>query len=204
MSRYTGPRLRKLRRLGLPLAGLTRKSAQKRPYAPGQGGQNRRPRFSESRMPSLEKQKIRFNYGIGERHLRRFMIEAKNSREPTGTVLLRLIEQRLDNIVFRMGIAPTIPAARQLVAHGHILVNGHRVDIPSYRVLPGYRISLREKSQKLEAIEVSIAQPSLRLPPFLSFNPAKREGCMESLPNRDDIPIQVDEQLVVEYYAQRL
>ncbi len=204
MARYTGPRLRKVRRLGVPLAGLTRKSPRKKTYPPGHGAQGRRSRASEFRRRLLEKQKIRCNYGLGERQLRRLMIEAKNEREPTGIVLLRLLEQRLDNVIFRMGLAPTIPAARQLVAHGHVLVDSGGVNIPSYRVRPGQFISLRQKSQKKEHILASIAQPSLRLPPFLSFNPGTLEGRMEALPARDDIPIQVDEQLVIEYYAQRM
>ena len=204
MARYTGPRLRKIRQLGVPLVGLSRKSAQKRPYPPGQGAQNRRTRFSEYRRRLLEKQKIRFNYGLGERQLRRLMIEAKNAREPTGLVLLRLLEQRLDNIVFRIGLAPTIPAARQLVLHGHVYVDAKRVNIPSYRFQIGQELSIIPKSRKMEAITISIAQPTLRLPPFLSFEPANFQGRMESLPTRDDIPIQVDEQLVVEYYSQRM
>ena len=204
MARYTGPRLRKIRQLGVPLVGLSRKSAQKRPYPPGQGAQNRRVRFSEYRKRLLEKQKIRFNYGLGERQLRRLMIEAKNAREPTGLVLLRLVEQRLDNVVFRVGLAPTIPAARQLVRHGHVLVNGKGVNIPSYRFQIGQELSVHPRSCKMEAILTSVAQPTLRLPPFLSFEPANFQGRMESLPGRDDIPIQVDEQLVVEYYSQRM
>ena len=203
MARYTGPRLRKIRQLGVPLVGLTRKSA-KRPYPPGQGAQNRRVRFSEYRKRLLEKQKIRFNYGLGERQLRRLMVEAKNAREPTGLVLLRILEQRLDNVVFRVGLAPTIPAARQLVLHGHVLVDSKRVNIPSYRFQVGQTLSLSSKSCKMESVLESVAQPTLRLPPFLSFEPAKFQGSMESLPTRDDIPIQVDEQLVVEYYSQRM
>ena len=177
---------------------------KRRPYAPGQSGQARRPRISEYKKRLLEKQKIRFNYGVGERQLRRLFIEAKNSREPAGLILLRLLEQRLDNVIFRTSLAPTIPAARQLISHGHILVNEKKVNIPSFRVKPGDKISLREKSRKLEVIEVSLAQPSLRLPPYLSFESTSFSGQMVSLPIRDDIPIQVDEQLVVEYYAQRL
>ena len=204
MSRYTGPRLRKIRNLRVPLVGLTRKSPKNRTGPPGQVGQNRRPRFSEYRRRLVEKQKIRFNYGIGEKQLRRLMVEAKNSREPTGLVLLRLLEHRLDNVVFSLSLAPTIPAARQLVAHGHILVDGKRVDIPSYRLQPKQIVSVRVKSQKLDSILASIAQPSLRMPPHLSFDATKLEGGMESLPTRDDIPIQIDEQMIVEYYSQRM
>lgn len=204
MSRYTGPRLRRVRQLGVPLAGLTRKSAQRHPYPPGQGARTRRFRISEYKKRLTEKQRVRYNYGVHERQLRVLMAQAKNSREPTGLVLLRLLEQRLDNIVFRLGFAPTIPAARQLVSHGHVLVDQKYVDIASYRVHPGQNISIRDKSKQLDCIQASLEQPSLRMPPFLSLDTTSLEGCMEFLPTRDDIPIQVDEQLIVEYYAQRL
>jgi small subunit ribosomal protein S4 len=204
MARYTGPRLRVIRRFGVALAGLTRKSAQKRPYPPGLGAQNRRQKFSEFKKKLYEKQKLRFNYGVGERQLRNLMTEAKKSHEPTGLVLLRLLEQRLDSVVFRLGIAPTIPAARQLVAHGHIEVNGHKVNIPSYRVRPGETIGVRVKSRGLDAIKACVENPALRLAAYLSFDPSTMTGKMETLPVRDDITIQVEEQLVVEYYAQRL
>ncbi|MBX7057857.1 MAG: 30S ribosomal protein S4 [Leptospirales bacterium] len=204
MAHYNGPRLRIVRRFGVPLIGLTRKSTQKRPYPPGMGAQNRRQKFSEFKKKLYEKQKLRFNYGVGERQLRNLMSEARHSHEPTGLVLLRLLEQRLDSVVFRMGFAPTMPAARQLVGHGHIEVNGQRVDIPSYRVRPGDVISVCEKSRKLEAISNCLQSPTLRLPGYLSLEPSAMTGKMESLPQRDDIPIQVEEQLIVEYYAQRL
>jgi small subunit ribosomal protein S4 len=204
MARYSGPRLRIVRRLGVALAGLTRKSGQKRPYPPGQGAQNRRQKFSEFKKKLYEKQKLRYNYGVGERQLRTLMTLAKTSHEPTGLVLLRLLEQRLDNIVFRLGIAPTIPAARQLVGHGHIEVNGRKVDIPSYRVQPGDEVGVRAKSKKLDRIVASVEMPALRLPTYLTFDSAELKGAMANLPIRDDVPIQVEEQLVVEYYAQRL
>lgn len=204
MARYSGPRLRIVRRLGVALPGLSRKSTQKRPYPPGQGAQNRRQKFSEFKKKLYEKQKLRYNYGIGERQLRKLLTMAKNSREPTGLVLLRFLEQRLDNVVFRMGLAPTIPAARQLVAHGHIEVNGAKVDIASYRCQIGDEIAVRAKSKKLDRIVASIESPALRLPSYLVFDAAEQKGSVAALPVRDDVPIQVDEQLVVEYYAQRL
>ncbi|MCR9143258.1 MAG: 30S ribosomal protein S4 [bacterium] len=204
MARYSGPRLRIVRRLGVALPGLSRKSTQKRPYPPGQGAQTRRQKFSEFKKKLYEKQKLRYNYGIGERQLRKLLVMAKNSREPTGEVLLRLLEQRLDNVVFRLGIAPTIPAARQLVAHGHIEVNGAKVDIASYRCQIGDEIAVREKSKKLDRITASVEAPALRLPSYLTMDNGELKGAVATLPIRDDIPIQVDEQLVVEYYAQRL
>lgn len=193
-----------VRRLGTPLVGLTRKSTQKRPYPPGQGAQGRRQKFSEFKKKLYEKQKIRYNYGISEKQLRALMQEAKRSHEPTGLVLLRLLEQRLDSVIFRMGLAPTIPAARQLVRHGHIEVNDRKVDIPSYRIKPGMKIGLREKSKNLEAIKVCLENPTLRLPVYLIWDSSAMNGKMETLPQRDDIALQVEEQLVVEYYAQRM
>lgn len=204
MANYRGPRLKKMRRLGTTLVGLSRKSTQKRPYPPGQGAQNRRTKFSEFKKKLFEKQKLRFNYGVSEKQLRRLMEEAKNSREPTGTILLRLLEQRLDNVVFRLGLAPTIPAARQMIAHGHMMVNGGRVDVASFRVKPGDQVSVREKSRGMDAVTAAIENPTLRLAEYLSLDVSNKSGKMEALPGREDIPIQVDEQLVVEYYAQRL
>ncbi len=203
MSRYTGPRLRIVRRLGTDLPGLTRKIADRRPYPPGQHGQRRR-RFSEFKKQLYEKQKIRFNYGLTEQQMRNLFLEAQRSKEPAGEMLLRLLEQRLDNVVFRAGFAPTIPAARQLVVHGHIEVDGRKTDRPSYRIEPGQEVAVREKSKNLERIEDSIAQPSLRPPSYLELNADKRVSRMTSLPSREDVPVQVDESFVVEYYSPRL
>lgn len=203
MARYTGPRLRIVRRLGTRLPGLTRKLAEHRPYPPGQHGQGRQ-RFSEFKKQLYEKQKLRFNYGLNERQLRNLFTEAQRSREPAGVVLLRLLEQRLDNIVFRLTLAPTIPAARQLIVHGHVLVDGHKVDRPSFRVKPGMEISIAPKSRKVEAIKNSIESPVLRIPGYLTFDAGSFTGKVEALPTREDVPIEVDEQLVVEYYSPRL
>ncbi len=203
MARYTGPRLRIARRLGTDLPGLTRKLADRRPYPPGQHGKGRQ-RFSEFKKQLYEKQKLRYNYGVGERQLRNLFVEAQASRDPAGVVLLRLLEQRLDNVVFRLGLAPTIPAARQLVVHRHIMVDGRIVDRPSFRVTPGHEITIKPKSRDLEVIEESVAAPTLRLPGYLSFDANSLTGRMESLPGREDIPVQVQENLVVEYYSPRL
>lgn len=203
MSRYTGPRLRIVRRLGTDLPGLTRKIADRRPYPPGQHGQRRR-RFSEFKKQLYEKQKLRFNYGLTESQMRNLFVEAQKSKEPAGQQLLRYLEQRLDNVVFRCGIAPTIPAARQLVVHGHIMVDGRKTDRPSCRIKPGQEIAVKESSRNLERIEESVAQPSLRPPTYLEFDKDKKVGKMTSLPSREDVPIQVDETFVVEYYSPRL
>ena len=203
MARYTGPRLRIVRRLGSDLPGLTRKIADRRPYPPGDHGQGRQ-RFSEFKKQLYAKQKLRYNYGLNEQQLRNLFVEAQRSREPAGMMLLRLLEQRLDNVVFRAGLASTIPAARQLVVHGHVLVNGRKVDRPSFRVEPGMQISLREKSRNLSIVEESSASPSLRVPAYLSVDANTRIASMDQLPSRDDVPVQVDEALVVEYYSPRL
>lgn len=203
MARYRGPRLRIARRLGTDLPGLTRKLADKRPYPPGQHGQGRQ-RFSEYKKQLYEKQKLRFNYGIGERQLRNLFTEAQRSKDPAGLVLLRFLEQRLDNVVFRLGLAPTIPAARQLVVHGHFLVDGRKVDRPSYRVAPGQEITVRLRSRNTAAILESVANPALRLPGYLSFDAKTLTGRCLSLPSREDVPLQVAENLVVEYYSPRL
>ena len=203
MARYTGPRLRIVRRLGTHLPGLTRKSAERRPFPPGQHGQGRQ-RFSEFKKQLYEKQKLRYNYGLGERQLRNLFTQAQRSKEPAGTVLLRLLEQRLDSVVFRLGLAPTIPAARQLVVHGHIMIDGRKVDRPSFRVKPGMEISVRPKSRKLDIVTESVASPSLSIPGFLSLDSKTLTGRMEALPQREDVALSVEEQLVVEYYSPRL
>ena len=203
MARYTGPRLRIARRLGTDLPGLTRKLADRRPYPPGQHGKGRQ-RFSEFKKQLYEKQKLRYNYGVGEKQLRNLFVEAQASKDPAGLVLLRLLEQRLDNVVFRLGLAPTIPAARQLVVHRHIMVDGKLVDRPGFRVKPGLEITVKPKSRDMDAIAESVAAPTLRLPGYLSFDQNSLTGRMESLPSREDIPVQVQENLVVEYYSPRL
>ncbi|MEM9245565.1 MAG: 30S ribosomal protein S4, partial [Cyanobacteria bacterium P01_F01_bin.153] len=148
MARYRGPRLRVVRRLG-ELPGLSRKTP-KRAYPPGQHGQGRRKR-SEYAIRLEEKQKLRFNYGVSERQMLRYVRKARRASGSTGTVLLQLLEMRLDNTIFRMGLAPTIPAARQLVSHGHILVNERRVNVPSYQCREGEVITVRKRdaSRKL-------------------------------------------------------
>lgn len=203
MARYTGPRLRIARRLGTDLPGLTRKLADRRPYPPGQHGKGRQ-RFSEFKKQLYEKQKLRYNYGVGERQLRNLFVEAQASRDPAGIVLLRLLEQRFDNVVFRLGLAPTIPAARQLVGHRHMMIDGKIVDRPGYRVAPGQEITVKPKSRDMDIIEESVAVPTLRLPGYLSFDEGTLTGRMESLPSRKDVPVQVQENLVVEYYSPRL
>ena len=151
-----------------------------------------------------EKQKIRFNYGLGEKQLRRLVSDARRSQLSTGDKLMELLERRLDNVVFRAGFAPTIPAARQLVNHGHFQVNGRKVDIASYRVRIGEVISLKEKSQNLECVAVSMENPSLMSPDWLDLNRNQLTATVSSLPTIESVPFPLDIQLIVEYYARLL
>lgn len=201
MSRYRGPRLRVVRRLG-ELPGLTRKSP-KRQYPPGQHGQGRRKR-SEYAVRLEEKQKLRFNYGITERQLLRYVRRARRSPGSTGQILLQFLEMRLDNTVFRMGMAPTIPGARQLVNHGHITVNGRRVDIASYECRPGDVIGVRNRDASRKLVEQNLQFPGLaNLPSHLEFDKAKLEGKVNSVIEREWIALQINELLVVEYYSRQ-
>jgi small subunit ribosomal protein S4 len=201
MSRYRGPRLRIVRRLG-DLPGLTRKSAR-RAYPPGQHGQARKKR-SEYAIRLEEKQKLRFNYGLTEKQMLRYVRRARRVTGSTGQVLLQLLEMRLDNTVFRLGMAPTIPAARQLVSHGHVTVNGRVVNIPSYQCRPGEAIGVANREQSRKLVETNLQYPGLaNLPTHLEFDKNKLEGRVNSLVEREWIALQVNELLVVEYYSRQ-
>lgn len=203
MSRYCGPRLKKVRALGVPLPGLSRKQPDKRSGSPGeQGTFRRRRRVSTYRLQLVEKQKIRFNYGLSERQLRRIYHEAARLPGETGVNMLQLIERRLDNVVARAGFAPTIPAARQLVSHGHVTVNGRKVNIPSYRLRVGDVVSLREKSRNLKVVEEQLLHGSgVGAPAYLEVDAAARKATLKSLPSREDVPLDVQERMVVEFYS---
>ena len=201
MARYRGPRLRVVRRLG-ELPGLSRKTA-KRAYPPGQHGQARRKR-SEYAVRLEEKQKLRFNYGVSERQLLRYVRKARRSTVSTGTALLQFLEMRLDNTVFRLGMAPTIPSARQLVSHGHILVNGRRVNVASYQCRPGEVITVRDKDASRKLVEANLQYPGLaNMPSHLEFDKAKLEGKVNSVVDREWIALEINELLVVEYYSRK-
>ena len=204
MGRYSGPRVKKMRALGVDLPGLSRKTSSRRPHPPGQHGAQHRGHKSDFKRQLMEKQKLRFNYGVGERQFRRLFKEARNSTDATGKKLLQLLECRLDNVVFRAGLAPTIPAARQLVAHRHFTVNGRRVDIASYRVKQGDVIAPRPKSKDLGCILQSMEEPSLARPDWLSVNDQERAVTIDDLPDFSSVPFEIDVQLVVEYYAKRI
>lgn len=188
--------------MGLDLPGLSRKSIERRPYPPGVHGGSRRRKESVHGMQLKEKQKLRYNYGLSERQMRRLVLEARRSKSETGGKLLELMERRLDNVVFRAGYAPTIPAARQLVNHGHFRVNGRKVDIPSFRVKSGDVIKPREKSMKLASITESMDALRLARPEWLSTDGGSMETTVTSDP--EGVPFDIEVQLVVEYYAKRL
>jgi small subunit ribosomal protein S4 len=192
-----------MRQLGVELPGLSAKKTERRPYPPGQHGQARR-KLSEYGLRLREKQKVRANYGVGERQLRRVMTEARASSGVTGSKLIELLERRLDNVVFRSGFARTIPSARQLVCHGHVLVDGKRVDIASYRVSPGQTISFREKSQKIAPVEAGLTRTDLLPPAWLEINKEGRSSKMTIVPDETSVPFALQVQLVIEYYSQRL
>ncbi|KKJ01220.1 30S ribosomal protein S4 [Prochlorothrix hollandica] len=202
MSRYRGPRLRITRRLG-DLPGLTRKSAR-RAYPPGMHGQNRRKR-SEYATRLEEKQKLRFNYGVSERQLIRYVKKARRVQGSTGKILLQLLEMRLDNTVFRLGMAPTIPAARQLVNHGHILVNGRVVDIASYSCRSGDVVGVRNREQSRAMVEQNLQYPGLaNVPAHLVLDKAKMEANVIGLCEREWVAIKINELMVVEYYSRKV
>ncbi len=202
MSRYRGPRLRVTRRLG-ELPGLTRKTARKA-YPPGQHGQARRKR-SEYAIRLEEKQKLRYNYGVTEKQLMGYMKKARRATGSTGNTLLELLEMRLDNTVFRMGMAGTIPAARQLVNHGHILVNGRVMDIPSYQCRPGDVIAVRDRDRSRQLVERNMEYPGLsNLPSHLEFDKNTYTGKVNGVIERDWVALQVNELLVVEYYSRKI
>ncbi len=201
MSRYRGPRLRVVRRLG-ELPGLTRKSAR-RAYPPGQHGQGRRKR-SEYAVRLEEKQKLRFNYGVSEKQMIRYVRRARRTQGSTGQVLLQLLEMRLDNTVFRLGMAPTIPGARQLVNHGHVTVNGRVLDIASYHCKPGDVIGVRESDRSRQLVTTNLEFPGLaNIPSHLEFDKQKLTGKVNGIIEREWVALQINELLVVEYYSRK-
>jgi len=201
MARYTGPRTKKSRSFGESIFGYD-KSFEKRKYAPGQHGNSRkRSSQSEYAIQLKEKQKAKYTYGVLEKQFAKTFAEANRRQGVTGEILLRLLELRLDNTVFRLGIAPTRSAARQLVSHKHITVNGRIVNIPSYSLRVGDVVSIREKSKTIELIVDSVSRTNVKKYNWLEFNPEKLEGRYVELPSRDQIPENIKEQLIVELYS---
>jgi small subunit ribosomal protein S4 len=199
MARYTGPSWKLSRRLGISLSG-TGKELEKRPYAPGQHGPNQRKKLSEYGLQLQEKQKLRHMYGVNERQFRNLFDRAGKMAGKHGENFMVLLESRLDNVVYRLGLARTRRQARQLVNHGHILVDGARVDIPSYRLAAGQTISVREKSRNFDIIKEAIEVNNF-VPDFLTFDADKLEGTFTRLPERSELPAEINESLIVEFYS---
>jgi small subunit ribosomal protein S4 len=205
MSRFIGPRIKVMRALAVDLPGLSRKTIETRPTPPGQhGNKAARKRRSDFGVKLLEKQKIRFNYGLTETQMRRLILDARKGKEPTGARLLQLLERRLDNVVFRAGFAPTVIAARQLVSHGHLMLNGKHANIPSIRLNVGDEVTIKAKSKNIPMVIETIKQPVLTRPEWLDWNEATHIVKMAHLPAMEDVPFPVDVQQVVEYYANRV
>lgn len=200
MARYTGPKTKIARKFGEAIFGDD-KSFEKKSYPPGQHGQNRRRgKKSEYAVQLMEKQKAKYTYGILEKQFRNLFTRANRSKGVTGEVLLQLCESRLDNVVYRMGIANSRRGARQLVSHRHITVNGNVVGIPSYTLKPGDVVGVREKSKSLQAIVDSLAANS-SVYEWITWNSEKKEGAFVSVPERIQIPENIKEQLIVELYS---
>lgn len=200
MARYIGPKSKIARRFREPIFGPDR-ALDKKPYPPGiHGSSHRRKKESEYGIQLLEKQKAKYTYGILERQFRKTFAMAAKKKGITGEVLLQLIEARLDNVVYRLGIAPTRSAARQLVSHRHIVVNGEVVNVPSYSLKEGDVVGVREKAKSLEVILDALASRSNKFS-WLDWNQEKQEGKFMNYPPREEIPENIREQLIVELYS---
>ena len=198
MARYTGPAYKKARRVGFSISE-TGKELARRPYGPGQHGQDRKGKLSDYGTQLKEKQKVRFMYGLNERQFRKTFEEAAKMKGIQGTNFLRLLESRLDNLVFRIGFATTRRGARQLVNHGHVTVNGKKVDIPSYRVKPGDVITLKEADKNLKVVAESLAKTNKRVD-FINYDEGKMEATYVRLPERNELNADINEALIVEFY----
>jgi len=201
MARYTGPKSKIARRFNDPIYGPD-KALERKNYAPGQHGNNRRRgKKSEYGIQLQEKQKAKYTYGVLERQFLNTFKEANRRKGITGEILLQLLEQRLDNVVFRLGIAPSRRAARQLVSHKHITVNGNILNIPSATVNPGDIIGVREKSKSLEAITSSLGANTVSKYSWVEFDKTQMTGKFLNVPERTEIPENIKEQLIVELYS---
>jgi small subunit ribosomal protein S4 len=201
MARYTGPKTKISRRFNEPIMGSL-KALQKKNYGPGQHGRGRKRKQSEYAIQLGEKQKVKYLYGVLERQFRNLFDKAARKGGVTGENLLKLLEARLDNVVYRMGISPTRRGARQLVLHKHITVNGHVVNIASYLVSPGDIIAVREQSKSLSAITDSLsARGGTNRFPWIDWDNSEMKGIFVSFPDRESIPENIKEQLIVELYS---
>ena len=200
MARYRGPKSKIARKFNEPIFGPS-KALQKKAYGPGQHGRGRRKKQSEYAIQLNEKQKAKYTYGVLERQFANLFHKASRKSGITGEVLLQLLESRLDNVVYRLGISPTRRGARQLVLHKHILVNDEIVNIPSFTLKTGDKVSVREKSKSLEVVVNSLTGNRSQKYPWLDWNSSEMSGKMMMLPEREEIPENIQEQLIVELYS---
>ena len=198
MSRYTGSSYKQARRVGMSLLENGKEIAR-RPYGPGQHGADRKGKLSDYGTQLKEKQKVRFMYGLNERQFHKTFVEAGKMSGIHGENFLRLLESRLDNLVYRIGFASTRRGARQFVNHGHVLVNGNKVDIPSYRCKPGDVITLKEDDKNLKVVTESLAKVSKRVE-FINYDEGKMQATYVRLPERNELNADIDEALIVEFY----
>lgn len=198
MGRYTGPKVRLSRRVGVPIADIPKHTAKGDLVLPGMHGYRGR-RNTEYGVRLMEKQKLRFHYGVLEKQFRRYMNMAKKSKGNTASSLMQILELRLDNVIRRLGVARTIWASRQIVAHGHVVVDGRKTDIASYQVKPGQTITFKEGIHKLlrENMETNASHS---VPPWLEWNPAQLTAKINAVPNPEDVPFEVNLNLIIEFY----
>lgn len=198
MSRYIGPSYKKARRVSFSISE-TGKELARRSYGPGQHGNDRKGKLSDYGNQLKEKQKVKFMYGVSERQFLKTFREAEKMKGVNGTNFLRLLESRLDNLVYRAGFATTRRGARQLVNHGHVTVNGKKVDIPSYRCVPGDVISLKDDDKNLKIVTESLEKTSKRVE-FITYDDNKKEATYVRLPERNELNADINEALIVEFY----
>ena len=198
MARYTGPSYKQARRVGFSISE-TGKELARRPYGPGQHGADRKGKSSDYGTQLKEKQKLRFMYGVNERQFHKTFLEAEKMQGIHGTNFLRLLESRLDNLVYRIGFASTRRGARQLVNHGHVTVNGKKVDIPSYRVKVGDVISLKDDDKNLKVVAEALSKVTKRVE-FINYDENKMEATYVRMPERNELNADVNEALIVEFY----
>lgn len=202
MARFRGSITKVSRRLGVALSPKAEKYLERRPYAPGEHGQSRRGKISEYALQLREKQKMKYLYGVLEKQFRNYYKKAVSQRGVTGDNLVKLLERRFDNVVFRAGFSPSRAGARQLVSHGHLLVNGKKVNIPSYQLKPGDVIEFRQKSQNMDAVTDSLNRaPESRIPAWVQVDKAQQKVVFVAVPEREEVQEQFNEQLVVELYS---
>ena len=198
MARYLGPTYKKSRRFGFSILE-NGKELSKKPYAPGDHGQDRKKKLSDYGIQLQEKQKVKFMYGLSEKQMEKTFVKAVKMKGVNGENLLKLLESRLDNLVYRIGFATTRKGARQLVNHGHITVNGKRVDIPSYQVKPGDVIGLMENDKEMAIVKSSLEALHNRVE-YISYDDKKMEGTYVRMPERSELNADIDEALIIEYY----